>query len=88
MVLSWNGKFVDKTSKAEWSKCMHDERVITLEDLSAGWEVYAGIEEVNVTPTPSSSKKTRHIITDMQGRILDKEPMKGLFIKDGVKRFK
>lgn len=85
---TWNGKFVDKTSKAEWSKCMHDERVITLEDLSAGWEVYAGIEEINVTPTPSSSRKTRHIITDMQGRILDKEPMKGLFIKDGVKRFK
>lgn len=35
---TWNGRFVDKTSKEEWRKCMSDSRVITLEDRSAGWQ--------------------------------------------------
>ena len=34
---TWGGNFVDKTSKEEWTKCMNDDRIITLEDLSAGW---------------------------------------------------
>lgn len=38
---TWNGNFVAKTSTAEWTKCMNDPRVITLEDLSDGWEKYS-----------------------------------------------
>ena len=30
---TWGGNFVNKTSTAEWKKCMNDERMITLEDL-------------------------------------------------------
>lgn len=43
---TWDGGFVDKTSKEEWKKCMNDERVITLEDLAEGWEKESSIESV------------------------------------------
>ena len=71
---TWNGGFVNKTSKEEWTKCMNDPRVVTLEDLSAGWPSYASIR------TPSASSTTRRIITDLHGRILQEEPRQGFFI--------
>ena len=79
---TWNGNFVDKTSSAEWTKCMNDSRVITLEDLSAGWEAYAVIE------TPSTTNVTRQDIYDLQGRRLLNPPSKGMYIKGGKKYIK
>ena len=75
---TWNGRFVDKTSAAEWRKCMNDSRVVTLDDLP-GWDVYAGIE------TPSAVNTTRQGMYDLQGRRLFKTPRKGLYVKDGRK---
>ncbi len=34
---TWNGRFVDKTGKDEWEKCMGDRRVITLNDMRGRW---------------------------------------------------
>ena len=34
---TWNGNFVDKTSKAEWRKCMSHELVVTLDEMNDGW---------------------------------------------------
>lgn len=42
---SWNGGFVDQTSKEEWKKCMSDERIITL-DRMPGWDKYSDIEAI------------------------------------------
>ena len=79
---TWNGNFIDKTSSAEWTKCMNDSRVITLEDLSAGWGAYAVIE------TPSTTNVTRQDIYDLQGRRLLNPPSKGMYIKGGKKYIK
>ena len=76
---TWNGKFVDKTSKDEWTKCMNDARVITLEDLSAGWGTYTSIH-VPVVGLPTSDA-----VYDLQGRCLSKIPSKGLYIINGKK---
>ena len=72
---TWNGKYVDKTSREEWTKCMNDPRIITLDDLSAGWEAYTAIV------TPRSSQ--RQHIYDLQGHLLSARPSRGLYIKDG-----
>ena len=61
---------------------MNDSRVITLEDLSAGWEAYAVIE------TPSTTNVTRQDIYDLQGRRLLNPPSKGMYIKGGKKHIK
>lgn len=47
---SWDGKFVDKTAKAEWKKCLSDDRILTL-DRMPGWEAEAGIEAIEATPS-------------------------------------
>jgi beta-mannanase len=77
---TWNGNFVDKTSKEEWTKCMNDDRVITLEDLSAGWPT--------AILSPRSSFLIPHgkAIFDLQGRRLTKIPSKGLYILNGKKQ--
>ena len=78
---SWNGKYVDQTSAEEWTKCMNDERVITLEDLAEGWGTYidTAIKSLKTAePTDSS-------IYDLQGRRLSKVPAKGLYIQNGRK---
>lgn len=74
---TWNGKFVDQTSKEEWTKCMNDSRVVTLEDLSAGWEAYTGIQ------SPKVSKHTNLAIYDLQGHRLSEIPRKGMYIRGG-----
>ena len=79
---TWGGGFVDKTSAEEWRKCMNDSRVVTLEDLSSGWDAYEGIE------TPRSDMVTKSGIYDLQGRRILKMPSKGLYIKDGRKYLK
>ena len=81
---TWGGNFVDKTSKEEWSKCMSDDRVITLEDRSAGWGTYTAILSSAILST--APEKTS--IYDLQGNRLSKAPAKGIFIKDGRMVFK
>ena len=76
---TWNGRFVDKTSAAEWRKCMNDERVITLDDLAAGWEALAA------APAPLASEAQRTYYFDLQGRRLPQKPSRGIYIKDGKK---
>lgn len=78
---TWDGKFVEQTSTEEWTKCMNDERVITLEDLSEGWGTYieTGIQSLKAVEPASQT------IYDLQGRRLTTVPAKGLYIKDGKK---
>ena len=76
---SWNGKFVDKTSSDEWKKCMNDSRVVTLEDLAAGWGTYTAIS------TAKKDKTVSRGLFDLQGRRLSKAPTKGIYINDGKK---
>lgn len=75
---TWDGGFVDRTSKEEWTKCMNDNRVITLEDLSAGWGTYTAIL------TPRSSETTSNTIFNLQGHRVT-SPTKGLYIQNGRK---
>lgn len=77
---SWGGNFVDKTSKEEWTKCMNDDRVITLEDLSEGWGTYTSIL------VPRLSQPANQTIYDLQGRRLSMIPSAGLYIQNGRKQ--
>ena len=74
---TWNGKFVDQTSKEEWTKCMNDSRVVTLEDLSAGWDAYTDIKMHKV------ERQNSQVIYDLQGHLLPEIPRKGLYIRGG-----
>lgn len=78
---TWNGNFVDKTSKEEWTKCMGDERVITLEDRSEGWDNYTAISSPAII-----SKRSSQSYYNLQGQRVE-HPRKGLYIKDGRKIF-
>ena len=78
---TWNGGFVNKTSNAEWRKCMNDERVITLEDLSAGWAALASIDSHMPSAT---ANPTRHVF-DLCGRRLKGKPAQGIYIEGGKK---
>ena len=78
---SWDAKFVDQTDKAEWTKCMSDERVITLEDLAEGWGTYIDTAIKSLT----TSEPTDSAIFDLQGRRLSEVPAKGLYIQNGRK---
>lgn len=71
---TWNGNFVDKTSREEWTKCMSDDRVITLEDLSGGWTA--------IQPLKTAAEASPYLY-DLQGRRLSKAPSKGLYIQNG-----
>lgn len=75
---TWEGKFVDKTSKEEWTKCMSDERVVTLEDLSAGWDAYTSIKTTKV-----SNQHSDQAIYDLNGHRLSRIPSRGLYIQGG-----
>jgi hypothetical protein len=81
---SWNGKFVDKTSSAEWTKCMNDSRVITLEDLSQGWGTFVD----TAIRSLQSEEPADNNIFDLQGRRLAKVPSKGVYIINGKKYIK
>jgi hypothetical protein len=74
---TWGGGYVNQTSKEEWTKCMNDERVVTLEDLSAGWDAYTDIKIRKVECQNSQA------IYDLQGRQLSEIPRKGLYIRGG-----
>jgi len=74
---TWGGNFVNKTSKEEWRKCMNDDRIVTLEDLSAGWDAYTTVRN------PKVSNNTCQDIYDLQGRQLSEIPCKGLYIRGG-----
>ncbi len=76
---TWDGKFVDKTSKEEWTKCMSDERIVTLEDLSAGWGTFTAIIPSKVT------ESTNPTIYNLQGHSLPDIPSRGLYIMNGKK---
>ena len=78
---TWGSNFVDKTSKQEWTKCMDDSRVITLEDLSAGWGTSTAIL------LPKSVQSASDAIYDLQGRCLTMIPSRGLYILNGKKQF-
>ena len=78
---TWNGGFVNKTSTQEWRKCMNDPRVITLEDLTGGWEAYAASHIRNVR----SSESKDQLSYDLQGRIIPTGGIKGIFIRNGRK---
>ena len=74
---TWGGGYVNQTSKEEWTKCMNDERVVTLEDLSAGWDAYTDIKIRKV------ERQNSQAIYDLQGRQLSEIPRKGLYIRGG-----
>ena len=76
---TWGGGFVNQTSSSEWKKCMNDERVITLDDLSAGWDAYSGIMAVR------QSAPTSQYFYNLQGRRLQQAPDKGIYIHHGKK---
>lgn len=77
---TWDGKFVDKTSKAEWTKCMTDERVVTLEDRAGGWNSYTGISLPAI-----AGEASRPMYYDLQGRRLSTPPTRGIYLRDGKK---
>jgi hypothetical protein len=56
---------------------MNDERVVTLEDLSAGWDAYTDIKIRKV------QRQNSQAIYDLQGRQLSEIPHKGLYIRGG-----
>jgi len=78
---SWNGKFVDKTSKEEWTKCMNDKRIITLDDCTNNWNGQSAIESVNTSAA-------RDAIYNLQGCRLNQKPAKGLYIVNNKKYIK
>jgi len=76
---TWNGNFVDKTSTEEWTKCMNDPRIVTLEDLSDGWDSYTAIHATG------SEEDVNETLYDLQGRRLTKVPTRGIYIKGNKK---
>lgn len=72
---TWEGYFVDKTSPEQWKKCMDDQRVVTLEDLSAGWDAYDGISAL------TTDTNTYQDFFDLQGHRLSKPTTKGIYIQ-------
>ncbi len=71
---TWNGRFVDKTSQEEWRKCMNDNRVITLDDVAAGWDNYTDVR----TMKAACDKEQLY---DLQGRQVAERSQKGICIK-------
>ena len=78
---TWNGGFVNKTSPEEWRKCMNDPRVVTLDDLSGGWEAYAA-DRISTVSIAAGGEQS---IYDLQGRALNRPPVRGIFIRNGKK---
>lgn len=74
---TWDGNFVSQTSSAEWTKCMNDPRVITLDDLSAGWGTSTAIR------SPLQERRDSLSIYDLKGHRLKEVPSKGLYIRNG-----
>lgn len=77
---TWNGNFVNMTSRQEWTKCMSDPRVVTLEDLSDGWGTYTS----SVAPVVADTIDN-HFYYDLLGRMAGSHPKRGLYVRDGKK---
>jgi hypothetical protein len=60
---------------------MNDDRVITLEDLSEGWESLAPVQ----APIVHTTIDTHHGIYDLSGRPLAVPPVHGVYIVKGKK---
>ena len=73
---TWGGKFIDKTSKEEWKKCMNDARTIELSDMP-GWDKYTGIIPTHATRQPQEG------FYNLKGEKLRKKPSRGYFISGG-----
>ncbi len=73
---TWNGNFVNKTSAAEWKKCMSDSRVVTLDDRLGGWDTYTDISSTIAEEIEDDA------IYDLQGRRLATPPTKGFYIRN------
>jgi len=78
---TWNGKFVDKTSAEEWTKCMNDSRIITMEDHYNGWEIAQSIRNI------IDNYYLVHKTYNTQGQLLSIIPSNTIFIKGGKKYF-
>jgi hypothetical protein len=74
---TWGGKFIDKTSKEEWKKCMNDARTIELSDMP-GWDKYTGIIPTHATRQPQEG------FYNLKGEKLRKKPSRGYFISGGI----
>lgn len=73
---SWDGGYVDKTSREEWKKCMSDSRIITLSDMP-GWN--DDLATPQLSQDASSSPITYY---NLLGQPLKTAPRQGLFIKN------
>jgi hypothetical protein len=58
---------------------MNDSRIVTLEDLSRGWNAYSGIQ------VPMVRQHNHQAIYDIQGRRLPEVPHQGIYIRNGKK---
>lgn len=75
---TWNGGFVNKTSSAEWKKCMTDSRVITLDEMP-GWLTDTSIS--NIALNVSTAKA----VYNLSGQHLTYALSPGIYIVDGKK---
>lgn len=73
---TWDGGFVDKTSREEWKSCMSDSRVVTLGDMP-GWKAATGIIQI------SENAKGDSWMYDLSGRPLSSVSEKGMYIVNG-----
>lgn len=77
---TWNGNYVSKTSNAEWKSCMSDPCVITLEDLSGGWDTQTAITH---HPSPTTHHPTA--IYSISGQRIASATHPGIYIANGKK---
>jgi hypothetical protein len=65
---------------------MSDERVITLEDRTAGWGTSTAILSPRSSFLIPRSSLLGDAVYDLQGRRLSEIPSKGLYIQNGKKK--
>lgn len=84
---SWTGGFVSKTSSAQWTKVMADERIVTLDEMP-GWtpnaaEYFEAENNAAVYPTKISNyfvvnaESAKLVVTDVAGRVVLSKVVKG-----------
>ena len=77
---TWNGNYVYKTSNAEWKSCMSNPCVITLDDLSAGWEA-----QTSITQHPAPNTQHPAPIYSISGQCIASATHSGIYIVNGKK---
>lgn len=75
---TWDGGFVDKTSKEEWKKCMGSSNVITLSDMK-GWDGATAI-----MPAIGEGKSNSQMY-DLNGRPVAPHSAKGIVVINNKK---